>query len=326
VLGHDPVQAEAGVDRRRRRVHRPAGADAAQDLAQPLIAARRASRLADEPADQDRPDAADRVAADHAHPADPDQQVAERLAHRRGDRGRPLVPVGRAPQDRAEDPPSVERESRYQVEGAQDGVDRSQVRRHGARRAERPDAAGGAEQQADAGRRARRLRDQPEQAGQREAGQRPDRRDQELVARAADLAAEARDAAEDEQRDAADAQTARLGDQRVAELVGEHRGVQQQRRDRTEEQRQSEPLPRREETEVPASQPPGDEREGEQPRRVDAHFDAEEAPERKRCLTHGDAPAGARPSLLPARYDCRTASLEPYDIRPCRSPQCPALW
>ena len=70
------------------------------------------------------------------------------------------------------------------------------------------------------------------------------------------------------------------------------------------------PLARRNEAELAASQPPGDEDECKQPHRMDAHFDTEGAPKswRKRRLTHEKAPVGCSSSVSPY------STMEPTEL------------
>ena len=54
-------------------------------------------------------------------------------------------------------------------------------------------------------------------------------------------------------------------------------GAVSPRRSSTQLERQDEALPRCDESEIAVGQSPGDDRKGEEPRRVNAYFDAEDA-------------------------------------------------
>ena len=149
--------------------------------------------------------------------------------------------------------------------------------------------------------------------------ERPDRRGHELGHGARGLALEARNAAEQEERDPVDGDAELPGDERVRELVEDHRDEEQNGRDD-----RGRDGGRRAPVGVPAGEcggeaPPHQERD-EDPRRVDCDLDAEDAAEpqgtwaghftssatlrgERRAGCEGwDGPAEAgRPSTLPDR-------------------------
>jgi hypothetical protein len=124
---------------------------------------------------------------------------------------RARLPVVFQMAERSSRPPS-----RGQVEGGQQQVGPGEIR-------ERSGQRSGQKVAAQAG-------NDPEQPGQEAAGERPDQRDQELVARAAGLHPGSGGPAEQEQGDVLDPDPPGLGDQGVGQLVDQDRPEEQHRR------------------------------------------------------------------------------------------------
>ncbi len=80
-----------------------------------------------EPRDGRHPQTADQVVVEHHHDAHSEQPISNELAHERGPLCGLADTAGGAPQDRAQDPATVERIARHEVEEAEHDVDVEEI-------------------------------------------------------------------------------------------------------------------------------------------------------------------------------------------------------
>jgi hypothetical protein len=163
------------------------------------------------------------------------------------------------PDDRPQDPPTVQREARDQVKEPQDQVD-----------AHQPDAGRG------------QVGDGPvqppeasEEPGHAETGQRSDDGHAELRARILRLPGDLRHSAEDEQSDALDGDAVAQGDDRVAEFVDQDRSEEEDAGQGTQPPVGGAGQRWVLRWEIPDRQGPGDQSEDQEPTDVQPHRDAQ---------------------------------------------------
>jgi hypothetical protein len=173
-------------------------------------------RTAEKHADEDQPEPTDQGTGEDLQPSQQHQAYRDAAAPVGGaSRGGAQV-AGAHPQDAAQQPATIEREAGEQIEHAQGDVDEAQVVEHGS-----PQGRNEVTQP---------LTDQPEDAPEGQARQRPHHGNEKLRAGIARLAREVRHAAEDKQRDAPHLLPHAVGHEPVRELVDDHRGEEEQRR------------------------------------------------------------------------------------------------
>jgi hypothetical protein len=230
--------------------------------------------------DQQEPHAGRQPGADRQH-AGGGQQHGEGPAGRGGLVGGAHAVAVDPPQQRTGHTPAVQRERRQQVEDEDRRVDEHLVLE---RRV----------QPAAAGRQQPRAREHGEQdGGHRRAGQ----GEQQLVGRARRLSAQARDAAQQPQVDLLDVDAVTARDERVADLVQQDPGEQQQRAERAQRIGPRGRDGRDVVGEPGVPQRPGQERGHDHPQRLDADGDAGDAPEADG--PHGPTAAARPPSANP---------------------------
>ncbi len=173
VVAHEVVvhgRLERGISRDAHDVagRHVAGLDPGQDPVHLEPAVRDLGGLREEPADCSKPEAADEAAQQHFEDADADEEVTEALPRPGCGAGRLDQAARSHPDAGPQQPPTVQRKPGDEVEDAQGQVEPSQA----------PHGEGDLVGQRVAG----QHDDGPEHPRDDEAADRPDRRDQELVA------------------------------------------------------------------------------------------------------------------------------------------------
>ena len=286
ALDHRDRVVEAGSILLEEVPHREPAAHAGRigdhDVAHPHVAEREAgtrhfplgARRGDqEPADQRSPQTAEPEAGDESDRADAHEQPPEADSHlSRGRNGAVTVAVAE-PEQRREDAAAVERRRRDQVEQGEDPVDQREPRQ---RRAEQ---AGSAEHR-------QRERAEAERRREPDARRRAGRGDAQLGAGRGRLAPELGHAAQHPQGDAVDLHAVAARDQRVGDLVREHRGEEQSCRDESDEPVRGRGLARELRREAIGGEAQGEQSRDQQQAQVEPHRDPEDPTQTNAAHTH----------------------------------------
>src|SRR6266851_3409201 len=282
--------------------HHLGDGDPGQRLADQAAGLLGAGGAQEEPAQEDEPDPTDVGSGDEeGEQAVGNEQEGESHADAGGDAGGSQAIAGALPDQRLQNPPSVQREGGEQVEHAEQDVDVAQ-----------PGQGGG--QQARVGATAKCDRKEEKHHAQHQAGEGADEGDPRLRTGRAALAAEAGYAAEQPERDALDFHAAAHGDDGVSELMGKQGGQVDEGRDDTRGPVRAGGVAGRGRRQQADREAPGDQRGDDQKAPVEPHVDAGDAAKAHVLVHVLDATRGASKDRERLR---RPASppMSDYDVR-----------
>ncbi len=298
VLVGELLQGGGARDHRHVRRHHLRHRMAGEPPLHRLLAHLRGRGAVEEPADERDPEPVGDPPPDDLPGAVQDEQQREPAADGGRHPGRPPHVARHRPDDRAEDPSPVEGEARNEVEERQRAVDEREV-------LEQPEQRSAA---TDEG------LQQLEQRREREADDGTGQRHEELGQRARGIGGNLRDAAEDEQRDAAHRDPEAHGDDRVAQLVQQHADEQHHGRQRPHRPVEGRRPPGELRRIVAGRHHPGDEGEDQEPGVIEADRDTEYAAEGDLLAAHLYSGLRPDPRLTSlARVTARSVPFAPFD-------------